>query len=203
MSRFSKLFDRIEMSSLLSQHLTTFYHYEKRTFHNKTEIPTSDKLIFLILPIVLSALLCMIGLGFTKDYVDIILTSLSIFTGLLFTLLTMVLSLVQENAKIDVANISANDKRKLLAKIDLTKHLFINIAFSIVLSIVALVLVLSTQFQPARLISFLSEFKIYPILKMAYLYVTNGLSFFVLIEFLLTLLMIVKRFAVLYLNTSV
>lgn len=200
MSKLSSMFDRIEISSLLSQHMTTFYHYEKRKFYNKTEVPFSDKIIFLIAPILVSILLCFSGLKFNREYVNIALTSLSIFTGLLFTLLTMILGLVQENAKTEFDKVPATEKRQTLAKIDLTKHLFVNTAFSIVLSILALFFVLSTQFYPSRFIDYISTFSCYSVIKNLYLYSTNGLSFFLLIEFLLTILMILKRFAVLFLN---
>lgn len=202
MSWLSKVLDRIEISSLLSRHMTTFYHYEKKSFYNKSEIPTSDKFIFLVIPLLLSILLCFLGLQFNKDYVNIILTSLSIFTGLLFTLLTMILSLVQDNSKIDLTKIEANDKRRVVAKIDLTKHLFINTAFAISLAILALIFVLLTQFYPIRIIEILSQYKTYYLIKSTYLYLSNGISFFLIIEFFLTLLMIVKRFAVIFINMS-
>lgn len=112
MSWFSKVFDRVEISSLLSQHLTTFYHYEKKTFHNKTEVPKADKFVFIGVPILLTVCLILAGLRFTKYYVDIILTCLSIFTGLLFTLLTMILGLVQENSKIEIDKIPSTNQKK-------------------------------------------------------------------------------------------
>ncbi|WP_129021877.1 hypothetical protein [Edaphocola flava] len=202
MSGLLKIFDRIEVKSLLSQHLATFYHYEKRNFYNKTEIPKSDKFIFLGLPLLIAVFFSFLGLRFTKDYVDIILTCLSIFTGLLFTLLAMILVSVQDNAKINIDNVDIENKKVIKAKIDLTKHLFVNIAFSIVLSIFALILVLSTQFHPIKLIDLIARLKVYYYLKNCYLFLTNGLSFFFLIEFLLTLFMIVRRFAVLYLNLT-
>ena len=94
MSKLSQTFDRVNIGSILSNHLTTFYHYEKFQFYGKKEIPSSDKFLFGILPIILSALFCWGGLKFKNDYVNIILTCLSIFIGLLFGLLTMVYSLV-------------------------------------------------------------------------------------------------------------
>lgn len=200
MSKVSKIFDRINVTSIFSQHLTTFYHYEKRQFYNKTEIPFSDKFLFLFFPLLLSIFFCLCGLKFNQDYLNITLTCLSIFAGLLFGLLTMVFSLVQENQKIVVDSSKPEEKKKLTAKIDLTNHLFINIGFSIVLSLLALIFVLTTQFYPSSIINKIKIYEYYDYLKPIYLYVTNGISFFLIIEFLLTLMMIIRRFTVLFLN---
>jgi|GEM_PF-1817676 len=200
MTWLSKIFDRIEMTSIYNQHLTTFYHYEKKQFYNKTEIPKSDKFIFIGLPILLSVGLCYLGLKFDKDYVNITLTCLSIFTGLLFSLLTMVLSLIQENQKIELEKVKAEDKKKTVARIELTNHLFINIGFTIVLSILSIIFVLMTQLNPTKITKLMSDFEYFELLKQSYLYLMNGITFFLIIEFLLTLLMIVKRFTVLFIN---
>jgi hypothetical protein len=190
------------MTSIYNQHLTTFYHYEKKQFYNKTEIPNSDKFIFIGLPILLSVGLCFSGLEFDKDYVNITLTCLSIFTGLLFSLLTMVLSLIQENQKIEIEKVKAEDKKKTVARIELTNHLFINIGFTIVLSILSIVFVLLTQLNLTKFTELMSGFMYVELVKQFYLYLTNGITFFLIIEFILTLLMIVKRFTVLFINQT-
>lgn len=202
MKRFANIFDRIEMSSILSQHLTTFYHYEKKQFYNKTEIPFSDKIVFFVIPVLFSVFLCFIGLRFNKDYVNITLTCLSIFTGLLFSLLTLVLGLIQGNQKIKIDEVAVEEKKKTIARIELTNHLFINIGFSIILSILAIILVLTTQLYPIKVISYINTWKYYGIFKELYFYLTNGIAYFLIIEFLLTLLMIVKRFTVLFLSQT-
>ena len=200
MSWLSNIFDRVNITPIYKSHLTTFYHYEKQKFYNKKEIPNSDKILFGVIPILIAVVLCLTGLEFTKDYVNIILTCLSIFIGLLFGLLTMVYSLVQENQKIDFLKVDAEKKRKFQAKIDLTADLFKNIAFSIVLSIVAIVFTLLTQFKPPFIIEGLHIKSYYTLLKQIYLYLANGISFFLLIEFVLVLMMIIRRFMVLFLN---
>ncbi len=200
MKKLGNIFDRIDISSIFSQHLTTFYHYEKQKFYNKNTIPVSDKILFIIIPIVLSVVLCMMGFRFNKDYVNITLICLSIFTGLLFGLLTMIFNLIQENQKKSTDNLEPVSKKKTIAKADLTKHLFINIAFSIVLSILALAFVILTQFYPSKIISIIKTWDYYFCIKEIFLYTVNGISFFLLIEFILSLLMIIRRFTVLFLN---
>jgi hypothetical protein len=202
MSWFTNIFDRVNILPIYKSHLTTFYHYEKQKFYNKREIPISDKLLFGALPAILTILLCLSGLEFNKDYVDTILTCLSIFIGLLFGLLTLVYGLVQENQQIDFNMIDAEDKRKFKAKVDLTSDLFKNIAFSIVLSIIAIIFVLLTQFHPSALTESFQKFNHYNLLKKIFLYIVNGISFFLLIEFVLVLMMIIRRFMVLFLNQT-
>lgn len=200
MSRFSSLFDRIDLSSIYSQHLSTFYHYEKRKFYNKTEIPFSDKILFIFIPILLSILFVLAGLLFDQDYVNITLTCLSIFAGLLFGLLTMVFGLLQEQQQLSLSTLTPEKKRVIIAKYDLTKHLFINIGFSIVLSVLALIAVLFTQFKPLNVMHLINSWMYYDSLKNIYLYLINGISFFLIIEFLLTLMMIIRRFTVLFMT---
>jgi hypothetical protein len=211
MSELNNPFDRIDISTIFQQHRTTFYHYEKKKFYNKSEVPSSDKILFVLFPLILSALLCVAGLEFNKDYVNITLTCLSIFAGLLFGLLTLVFSLIQDNQKSVSNNCSDSEtssvlnpeiEKKLAAKTDLTKHLFINIAFAIVLSILALVFVLMTQFAPTNLIAAIKACPIYATLKLVYLYFTNWISLFLIIEFILTLLMIIRRFTMLFINQT-
>jgi lysylphosphatidylglycerol synthetase-like protein (DUF2156 family) len=208
MSKINNAFDRIDISTIFQQHKTTFYHYEKKKFYNKSEVPFSDKVLFVLFPLILSALLCFVGLKFNKDYVNITLTCLSIFAGLLFGLLTLVFSLIQENQKSVLENsnedlvINIEIKKKLSAKIDLTKHLFINIAFSIVLTVFALVFVLLTQFYPTNLIEVIKSWALYVTFKNIYLYITNWVSIFLIIEFVLTLLMIIRRFTMIFINQT-
>lgn len=201
MKKISSVFDRIDVSTIFQEHKTTFYHYEKKKFYNKCEIPLSDKILFLFIPLFLSVFFCVLGLKFNKDYLNITLTCLSIFAGLLFGLLTMVFNLIQSNQKLP-ENIDNESKKRQTAKIDLTKHLFINIGFSIVLTILALVFVLATQFYPIKLIKLIHQWQYFEELKQGYLYFTNGISFFLIIEFFLTLLMIIRRFTMLFLNQT-
>jgi hypothetical protein len=200
MNSIKNIFDRVDISSLWNYHLSTFYHYEKQQFYNKKEIPFSDKLLFGLMPILLTIIFCWCGLFFNNNYVNISLTCLSIFVGLLFGLLTLIYGLVQENDKIDQSTVKVEDKRKTEAKINLTKHLFINIAFSIVLSVASIIFILLTQFHPPKLISILSILSYFEKIKTIYLYLTNGISFFLLIEFMLILMMITRRFTVLFFN---
>ncbi|MGV0752388.1 hypothetical protein [Empedobacter brevis] len=200
MKWFTKLFDRIELGSIYKLHLNTFSHYEKKQFYNKVEIPFSDKLVFIFIPIFLSFILSISGLQFNKDYVDIGLTCLSIFTGLLFTLLAIVLGVINENNKIKTDDLLPHQRKKYKASIELTNHLFINIAFSLVISIFAIIIILLTQLHPKNFIDILKQIKYYDLLKNIYLYSINFIAFLLIIEFLLLMMMIIKRFTLIFIN---
>jgi hypothetical protein len=200
MIKLKELFDRIDVSIILNEHKTTFYHYETKKFYNKSHIPNSDKFLFVVFPVLLTIVLCGLGLQFNKDYLNIALTCLSIFAGLLFGLLTMVFNMIESNQKNKENNAKNYNNKKNTAKIDLTKHLFINIGFSIILTIFSLIAVLLTQFNPTRLTQLIHHWKNFETLKQIYLISTNGVAFFLIIEFFLTLLMVIRRFTMLFLN---
>jgi hypothetical protein len=200
MKWLNKIFDRIELGSIYKLHLNTFSHYEKKQFYNKVEVPSSDKFIFIFIPIFFSSLLTFSGLQFNKDYVDIGLTCLSIFTGLLFTLLAIVLGVINENSKVNINEVLPHKQKKYKATIELTNHLFINIAFSLVISVLSIIIILLTQIYPKNLIIILKNCDYYDLFRYIYLYSINFIAFFLIIEFLLLLMMIIKRFTLIFLN---
>jgi hypothetical protein len=200
MKWLNKIFDRIELGSIYKLHLNTLSHYEKRQFYNKVEIPASDKFIFIVIPIFMSSILTISGLQFNNDYVDIGLTCLSIFTGLLFTLLAIVLGVINENNKINGDELLPHKRKKHKASVELTNHLFINIAFSLVISVLAIFVVLLTQIYPKNIIFILKKYFDYYLFRDIYLYTINFIAFFLIVEFLLLLMMIIKRFTLIFLN---
>ncbi|KNB60719.1 hypothetical protein [Chryseobacterium sp. Hurlbut01] len=200
MKWLNKIFDRIELGSIYKLHLNTLSHYEKKQFYNKVEVPTSDKFIFIGIPIFISLLLIISGLQFNNNYVNIGLTCLSIFTGLLFTLLAIVLGVINENNKINIDELLPHKRKKYKATFELTNHLFINIAFSLVVSVLAIFIVLLTQVYPKNIIILLKKYFDYYLFRDIYLYTINFIAFFLIIEFLLLLMMIIKRFTLIFLN---
>lgn len=192
-----KLFDRINISKIFIKHIDTLYDYGIYKATGKKKIPASDMLTFLILPAVFSIILYISGIKVTEDYVNIMITALSIFVGLLFGLLTMVFDLAKREKEIREEQ---KEKYQHEDRYQLTQELFINTAFSIALSIMAIITLLLTQLRPEPVIAYLQQYCWYPCLKTAWLLVFNITAFFLVIEFLATLLMILKRFFLLYLD---
>ena len=202
MSKFGKIFNKVDMFDIFYRHYQTFYHYGKKKFYGQEVVPIEDKLLFLLLPFCISITLCVLGLRFNKDYLNVTLVCLSIFVGLLFGLLTMVFGLIQEHKQIKIEDIKTEEKPTVEATLDLTKELFVNIAFTIALSILTIIFVLLTQFYPIVLVNFIQKLECFNLVKNIYLNFTNGVSFFLITEFLLTLMLVLKKFTILFAKSN-
>lgn len=192
-----KLIDRINIYRIFVKHFDTLYDYGKFKVSGKRVMPWSDRIVFLFLPVLIAIFLFFIGVRVTEDYINILITSLSIFVGLLFSLLTLIFELGKKEKELKQAlGVKYNEEYKYI----LIKELFINISFSIALSIIAILFLLSTQFHPALIINFLKQYACFNYIKIGYLAITTIVSFALIIEFALLLLMILKRFFLIYLN---
>lgn len=190
-----KIFDRINIIQIFRSHLNTLYDYGALNWNGQRKIPIADKITFAISPLVLSLILVLLELRIDNEYLSIIITSLSIFIGLLFSLLTLVFDMVKSSS-----NLENEIDHKKIVKHTLTQELFINIAFAIALSLVSIVAVFLTRFRPAPIIDLLKNLSYYEYIKEIYIFSTNLFAIYLLILFLFTLLMILKRFYILFLS---
>jgi hypothetical protein len=190
-----KIFDRINIIQIFRSHLNTLYDYGALNWNGQREIPIADKITFAISPLVLSLILVLLELRIDNEYLSIIITSLSIFIGLLFSLLTLVFDMVKSSS-----NLENEIDHKKIVKHTLTQELFINIAFAIALSLVSIVAVFLTRFRPAPIIDLLKNLSYFEYIKEIYIFSTNLFAIYLLILFLFTLLMILKRFYILFLS---
>ena len=191
-----ELLDRINIIQIFKAHKNTLYDYAKYKKEKKKVVPLSDLFLFFVLPLLTSCIITLVlKLYITTEYLNIIITSLSIFVGLLFSLLTLVFDLIKKE-KLITASENSSEIQK--AKYLLLQELFINISFAIALSILTISSSLFTRFNPVVLKEFLLKLKIYYLLKPIYLISTNIISLFLSILFLLTLLMILKRFFIIF-----
>ncbi|WP_346883757.1 hypothetical protein [uncultured Algibacter sp.] len=133
-----------------------------------------DFLLFFIFPVIVSTLLVWKGYSF-KEQLGNLIAAISIFGGFLFNLLAIIYSQM-ENIKKDAETEDDKVKKRFINEIH------INISFCIVLSIcIVLTLLLTTIDIP--------EFEYLEILNKT----INGLNYFLMILFLLTLTMILNR----------
>jgi hypothetical protein len=190
-----RLFDRINIISIFIKHKNTFYDYGILTWNGKFKVPFADKFIFIIFPFLISALLVIFQMRITDEFLNILITSLSIFVGLLFSLLTLVFEIAQKEKE---RNKNQEVSQKQIVKFKLEKELFVNIAFAIALSILSIVTALLTRFQPKLILTFLKSIAVYNRIKEYYLITTNFIAIFLVVLFLLTLLMILKRFFLIF-----
>jgi hypothetical protein len=118
----------------------------------------------------------------------------------LFNLLTLILDLARRQKeeilkkKKEKIDISETDKIKFI----LTKELFINISSAIIISIFAIVLSLFMILRPKLLIISLQNLKYYNAFKEIYFTIISIFIVFLVAEFFLTLLMILKRFFLIF-----
>jgi hypothetical protein len=211
------VFDRINIAPIIKLHLESFYDYRERETNGYTKVPFSDKFIFLIFPASLSLLLTIMNLKLNLEYFNVIVTSLSIFTGLLFSLLTLIFESVKkekENTKHLQKERDASSVEEQISfikpiriqekKLKFTVELFQNIAFTIALSLITIVAALITQLKlPKYLLTFLKKWEHYLYWKLVFFEITNFVAFFLIIQFVLALLMILKRFFLLFLTEKI
>ena len=157
---------KIDIRKIVYNHFSTIVDYDTK----KASI--NDWLTFLVFPLCISGYLALNKVFLDDSIVEILVGALSIFVGLLFSLLLFVFDLIKKDNVIRV-------------KRDLAKEVIHNIAFSIVVAI------LSNLFLLLSITHINSSFT-----KAIF----NFISDFLLIEFTLTLLMILKRMYVLILD---
>ncbi len=162
--------DKINVLPVISKHLETLSNYgeDKRSW--------SDYCLFLIIPILCGVALAWSGFGFRTDAVNGFLNAFSIFTGLLLNVLILVFTLTGSTSPL---NIDVRLRRELL------RQVFANICFTILISIVvvcaAIIALAYMKSEPGA--------RTGPV-------ATAVLASFTL-NFVLTLLMIIKRMFVL------
>jgi hypothetical protein len=192
-----KLVDRINLYRIFVKQFGTLYDYGKFNVSGKKVMPLNDRIVFLFLPAIIAFFLFFIGVRITEDYINILITSLSIFVGLLFSLLTLIFDLGKKEKQLkQELGVKYQDDYKYI----LIKELFINTSFAIALSIISILFLLSTQFHPLLIVNFLKQYSCFSSIRMGYLATTTIISFALVIEFALVLLMILKRFFLIYLN---
>lgn len=197
-----KLIDRINIGLIFQKHKETFYNYGEANRQGVQKATLADKFTFLFLPAIFSVLIVILGIKLTNDYINIIITSLSIFVGLLFNLLVLIFDLAKkQKGKIN----ELNEQSEIIppiekAKYQLVKELYANISFAIALSILAITAATLPTLKPQILIQLLKPYNYYCLIKECYLMVTNVLAIVLVIEFLLVLLMILKRFFLIFNN---
>lgn len=168
------MFKRINIFGIIKDHFKTL-----RRFDSKSKIIYwKDLIIFIGIPTIIGVLLAYKGFSI-KPYIGNLIAAISIFGGFLFNLLAIIYS------QIDKIKSDANQENNLLKKI-FVKEIHVNISYSIVLSlIIILVLFCCTATFPS--------FKYDWLVKKICL----GFTYFLLIKFLLTLLMVLNRIYIL------
>lgn len=164
------MLSRINILKIIKDHLGTLRSLNQ----SSNRIYWKDFLLFFVFPLIVSTLIVWKGYSF-KEQLGNLIAAISIFGGFLFNLLAIIYSQM-ENIKKDAETEDDKVKKRFINEIH------INISFCIVLSICIVLTLLFTTID-------IPEFKYLDVLNK----IINGLNYFLMILFLLTLTMILNR----------
>ena len=150
---------KISLTEIIKDHFKTLIDI------NTNRAGFDDYFSFLILPILISSLMTFCGLNVNNNSIETIVGSLSIFVGLLFNALVILLDIARKQESAEIKQI-------------IVKEVTANISFAIIVSFIAIFIML---------FGFIEGLSNY--IKIG----INLLSFFLLSEFALVFLMVLKR----------
>lgn len=119
---------------ILADHLKTFKNAGSKQYR------PLDFITFLFIPTAIAAGVTYYGYLLTKEIINALLTSLSVFAALLFNLLMLVYGLVQKNGEVKQEAESKYGKVRL----EFLKEIYANISFCILITVIAIALLLVT-----------------------------------------------------------
>ncbi len=151
------MFKKINILQIVRNHFATLQNA------NTKKADFDDYLTFLIVPITVSAILIYFKILLKTDAINIIISTLSILVGLLFNVVVLIFDIIKRDKSNNVKN-------------TVLRQILSNIAFTILLSIVSIILTLFTYFDNC-------------IVKTVF----NAIVYFLLTNFVMTVLMILKR----------
>ena len=127
------MLDKINITNIIKDHLNTLKDFKevKKKGGDFKSAPycKEDLLIFFILPLLISIILIVFNLLLNRELANVLITSLSVFAALLFNLLLIIYDVSKKN---DITR----DKHTLIGQI------YANISFSIFIAIVTIVLLI-------------------------------------------------------------
>lgn len=206
------MLDKINIFKLFKEHLGTLKKFNSDSYN------IEDIILFLIFPAILAYALMIYNIDLTNNIIIILVTSFSIFAALLFNLLLLIYDIVSKSngkkfnrngedsneSSVTPSNSSSNGKEKkkktLSLKERLLKETYINISYNITIAIISIIFLLVIYLMLETMETAKEGASAYPTLLHVFKYVIPLLSFFVyyfLIQFMLTLFMILKRIHVL------
>lgn len=190
------MFEKINILSVFAEHISTLKKY------GSDEYSRSDIIIFLVSPAILAfILLFACNIPLKGNLITILVTSFSIFAALLFNLLLLIYDIVSKHNK-DGGEISDKTKkiRELTLKEKLLKETYVNISFNITISVISIILLIALYFITETVSLETYKINIYSLVLNPFQYLISLFSFAVyyfLIQFMLTLLMVIKRINIL------
>lgn len=159
-----KLFNKVNLSRIIVDHFKTLVN------SNTNKAGFDDYFTFLIFPLITGVGLLLFKQIIDKDIVNIIITILSIFVGLLINVIVLIFDIIKRDAEKNLKNV-------------VLRQTISNITYTILISIITIIFCLFT-------------FVNYNIIKI----VSSGFIYFLAIHFFVTLFMILKRMYLLFIG---
>lgn len=148
---------KIDISKIVKNHFATLQNA------NTKRAAFDDYLTFLIIPLIVTGILLWFNVYLSDSAINIIISTLSILVGLLFNVVVLIFDIIKRDSTNKIKNI-------------VLKQILSNIAYTILISIVTIILTLLTFINNCCT-------KI----------IFNALIYLILTNFTLTVLMILKR----------
>jgi hypothetical protein len=143
-------------------------HLDSLKNHNTKKSSFDDWLTFFWMPVFVACIFCYFKVTLSNDAINIIITSLSILIGLLINVIVLIFDMIKRDNKNKIKN-------------ELLRELLSNISFTILLSIFLIGTTLATFIRNSLIKS-----------------IATFLVFLLLSNFILTILMILKRMHTLF-----
>lgn len=167
------ILDKINISKIVEDHIDTLKYY------NTNKKSKGDIFLFFIVPLILSSAIVYFEFIPTEGTITIFVTALSIFAALLFNLLLLIY---------DITSKSKNTEQKDELTSSFIKEIYSNVSFSILIAITTIILSIVYYIWISTCTS---EVEIINLSLTTYIF--SFLIYYFMIQFLLTLLMILKR----------
>lgn len=157
------MLSKVNVVDILTDHLDTL-----RRYGDEDEgVPRGDLVLFVGVPVAVSAAMLFAGLVVSKGVVSVLFTGIAVFAGLLFNLLLLSHTIIRQT----VENPRWNEEVALI------REIYANVSYSILISILIL---------GVLLLRFISN-------NAVHVYIVSAITYVLVVNFLLTLLMVLKR----------
>lgn len=172
------MFTKISVLCIIKDHISTL------TSNRTNQIYFPDIVLFFVLPAIIAGLMFYSGVALNDSLVNALITSFSIFSALLFNLLLLVYDIAGKIAVqspvIDPLDQQITQRRELL------REIYVNVSFAILISTFIVVILLTYFLKP-------SNCNLIGLNVCDFQWLVALTTYYLSIQFLLTLFMILKR----------
>lgn len=173
------MFTKISVIGIIKDHISTL----KSSRTNKIYYP--DIILFFLVPAAISSVMAYLGIPLNDGLVNALITSFSIFSALLFNLLLLVYDISGKNSD-QTKPTDPLEIKRIAQKHELLREIYVNVSFSILVSTIAVVILLSYFLKPSN-----CRFWLFNICSLQWLLAFA--VYYLAVQFILTLFMVLKR----------